>query len=238
MEIETFGFSKTEEYKSLRDELRESKRYVFERPLLAITAILAAAQFVDKHQLAFLPFVAISILTFNFWFTVNRLRSTSRIVAYIQVVLESRNQEDWVGWENFLRHQRMWLKMTKKEDVEKIIRENLDERAVPDALFYYPAIFNFHIVIVLISCLISVAFANNEPNITNLIALAATILIAVYFLTSSIRSRPSKMKSSIEEYRIISLQVLKYIKELDNRKAEETGAKSQSQTEDEKKLSV
>lgn len=225
---QAFGFSKAEEYKSLRDELRESKQYVFERPLLAITAILAAAQFVDKHQLAFLPFVAISLLTFNFWFTVNRLRSSSRIVAYVQIVIENVNHENWIGWENFLRYQRIWLKQNEK-DFSAIISKYIEKDAVPDALFYYPAIFNFHVAVVVVSCIASVAFAYRELSVTNLLALAATISASVYFLSSTIISRPSKMKGLLEEYRIITLEVLKYIKKHEKQEANERHRQTQSE---------
>jgi hypothetical protein len=45
------------------------------------------------------------LLVFNFWFTINRLGSAARIVAYIQVVLEAGRP--WRGWETSLRSYRI-----------------------------------------------------------------------------------------------------------------------------------
>ena len=63
------------EYQSLRQELLDSKKYVFERPL-AIAALAAAGiQYYGKPLHIVLP-LAVALLTlFNFWFTVNRLLS-------------------------------------------------------------------------------------------------------------------------------------------------------------------
>jgi hypothetical protein len=82
----------SQEYNTLRQELLEAKRYVFERPL-AIAAVAAIGlQSFEKPQHIALPF-ALSLLTlFNYWFTVNRLQSAARIVAYINLVLEPTAQ--------------------------------------------------------------------------------------------------------------------------------------------------
>lgn len=218
------GISKIEEYKALREELRESKRYVFERPLLAVAAIFAAAQFADKHQIALLPAIAISILTFNFWFTVNRLRSSTRIVAYIQVVLEDRNVKDFIGWENFLRHQRLWMKLNQKR-LSEIFREKIREDAIPDALFYYPAIFKFHVLMVLASCAASIALLVKSKDLISIMSMIVAFSVAAYFFVSCMKSRPSKMKRLIEEYRVIVIEVLKYI-----RQSGETGDPSSAVT--------
>lgn len=79
-----------EEYQTLRQELLESKRYVFERPLLIGAAGIAALGAFREIQAAVVPLVMVGLLLFNLWFTVNRLRSASRIVAYIQLQLEAQ----------------------------------------------------------------------------------------------------------------------------------------------------
>jgi hypothetical protein len=74
------------EYTSLREELLQYRRYIFERPLLIVGAGIALSR-ADTSLVVMPPLVAV-LLTFNFWFTVNRLRSSARIVAYIQSALE------------------------------------------------------------------------------------------------------------------------------------------------------
>src|SRR5438552_2049956 len=129
------------EYNSLRQELLEAKRYVFERPL-AITALAAIGlQVFDKPQHVALP-MAVALLTlFNFWFTINRLQSASRIVAYIQLVLEPSATHQWIGWETSLRYYRTWL---KSQERTAYVDAKVDRTAAPDALMYYPPVYYFH----------------------------------------------------------------------------------------------
>jgi hypothetical protein len=95
-----------EEYGILRNELLQNKQYVFERPLLIITAAgVAAVQLSDAPSVLLLPVLLIVLLLINLWFTVNRLKSIARIAAYIAVVLESAPKA-WIGWEGALRKHR------------------------------------------------------------------------------------------------------------------------------------
>ena len=200
-----------EEYKSLRDEMRESKRYVFERPLIILTAIFALTKFVDRYYLGFLPFVTILLLSFNLWFTVNRLRSASRIAAYIQVVHECPSDDRWFGWETFLRFQRMWLKANQKEKIREILKEKISEEAVPDALFYYPAIFIFHMTSVIITLIFSISYTVNNFNLVNLSAFMMATSVSLYFFKYCYTFRPGKMTGLIEENKVICEEVLNYI---------------------------
>jgi len=85
---------RTAEYESLRQEMLQNKRYVFERPLVIIGAVgLAAAQLSGTHAAVTLPVLLVALLWLNLWFTVNRLRSTARIVAYVGLVLEVPERE-------------------------------------------------------------------------------------------------------------------------------------------------
>ena len=77
------------EYSSLREEMLQNKGYVFERPLLIITAAgIASIQLSGKPSVVLLPFLLVIILSINLWFTINRLESTARIASYISVALE------------------------------------------------------------------------------------------------------------------------------------------------------
>ncbi|NQU39690.1 MAG: hypothetical protein HQ523_07035 [Lentisphaerae bacterium] len=64
-------YSPAAEYNSLRSELLQGKRYVFERRLLIVTLSLAGLNLIDKAYVAYLPPMAIGLLMFNLWFTVS-----------------------------------------------------------------------------------------------------------------------------------------------------------------------
>lgn len=70
------------EYETLRQELSDNKKYVFERPLLIITAAFIFSDFVLETPFAMLfPILVIYLLLFNLKFTRNRLNSSARIVS-------------------------------------------------------------------------------------------------------------------------------------------------------------
>ncbi len=93
------------EYKALRDELIQAKGYVFERPIVIAALAVASTKFLEKPVLFVIPSLVAMVFLFNLWFSVNRLRSATRIVAYIQCVLEEK-VVTWQGWETSLRHYR------------------------------------------------------------------------------------------------------------------------------------
>lgn len=151
------------EYASLRDELAKNKQYVFERPLIIIAAIGAAlVQFKSTDYLPILPFLLIVTIWTNLALTVNRLRSSSRIISYIQVMLEPPNLEKWRGWENSLRDYRIW-KSTQS------LPSNANESLVDDALRFSPTIFKFHIAIVAIAFIVSIFIFFDAQENTNLL---------------------------------------------------------------------
>ncbi len=139
------GISLSQEYDTLRHELLEAKRYVFERPLAIAAFATAGVQFLDKSPAIVLPPVVLALTIFNFWFTVNRLQSAGRIIAYIQLVLEPSSSISWVGWETSLRRYRQWLKATP--DASSYVEARMDSSAVPDGLMYFPALYNFHVAL-------------------------------------------------------------------------------------------
>ena len=164
-----------EEYKSLRDELRINRGFVFERPILilgaAATFAAASARSENFFAIALLPIPFLLALWFNLWFTVNRLMSNSRIIAYIYLFLEvnSELKDKWKGWENALVAWRdhnyyprpeSWNGVLRKStsrgsksaDIQSGSPESLSklgkaETPTPrpeDPMGFYPPIFSFH----------------------------------------------------------------------------------------------
>jgi hypothetical protein len=195
-----------EEYQSLRQELLESKRYVFERPLLIAAAGITAMGAFKDVQAAAVPLVIAVLLLFNLWFTVNRLYSAGRIVAYIQLQLEERRIAPWRGWETCLRAYRKWI---KRPDASEIVKRELDREAVPDALMYYPAIHLLHVGIGLLALVSSSLVAIRSPSLVSTMCLVSTLLLIVWLVIHAIRFRPRKMRTSIERNRVIWTHVLR-----------------------------
>ena len=194
------------EYASLRQEILQNKSYIFERPLLIVGAFVAAITQLGKSDFAILmPPILIFILLINFWFTANRLRSNARISAYIDVILESADSTKWIGWERSLRIYRLLIK-TSPEVLEEKVSKFFNASAVPDALMFYPAIYRFHLGIVIFSIIIYILLISNDklcrPEF--LISLIAMILLNIFlFYHFLVRSPPAKMKNLIERERAI-----------------------------------
>lgn len=194
-----------DEYQTLRQELLESKRYVFERPLVIAAAGIAALGAFEEGQAAPVPLVVTGLLLFNLWFTVNRLRSASRIVAYIQLQLEREPIAPWRGWETALRDYRMWL---KRHDAEAVARNEMEKDAIPDALMYYPAIHRLHLGIASLAIASTVYVLMRSPTPLSIACAGGTILLAIWLSIHAVRYRPANMKDLIERNRVIWKQVL------------------------------
>jgi hypothetical protein len=196
------------EYDTLRNELLEAKRYVFERPL-AITAFAAiAVQHFDKPEHIAVP-ISVAVLTLlNFWFTANRLQSASRIVAYIHLVLEPSAVLPWRGWETSLREYRKWLRSLSRKDATKLVDAKLDTSASPDALMYYPPIYFFHTA--LMACAVVAAGVQIVRDHTALARVfgAGAVGVGALSLTYFYRLRPSRVRLLIERNRVIWLTAL------------------------------
>lgn len=72
----------SQEYMTLREELLQAKRYVFERPLIIVVLGVVALTTLNVEYMGAMALVSASLILFNFWFTVNRLMSAARIIAY------------------------------------------------------------------------------------------------------------------------------------------------------------
>lgn len=195
----------TAEYQTLREELLQSRRYVFERPLLI--AALGVAAIKEGALLILYPPVLAGLLLFNFWFTVNRLLSSARIVAYIQLVLEEGSIGYWRGWETSLRKYRIWHR-TDLEAKQRMVSEELARSEASDALMYYPAIFRLHVFLIASSAVGSLAAAKAWPGPVSIVCAFLTWVFAVFFAHYCFKWKPSKMQTLIERNRIIWRHVL------------------------------
>jgi hypothetical protein len=196
----------SQEYDTLRSELLEAKRYIFERPLIIAALAAAGVQFLDKPPAVILPSVVALLTTFNFWFTVNRVHSASRIVAYIQLVLEPLGDLKWLGWETSLRKYRKWL--NDNPDSPAFVDSKVDQTAVPHALMYYGALYSFHVVLVSSAMVVAVGLFVQHQSPIRIGFFLTTLALTIWSLKFFKDSRPSRLKGLIERNRIIWENVL------------------------------
>jgi len=185
------------EYEFLKKEADDNKRYVFERPLLITASLPLLLTLTNSIFYWFIIPLIVFLLIFNFWFTVNRLNSFARIIAYIQVYIE-KNQ-NYIGWENYLRKYRS--KMKDKEFTDRI---KIDEEFISDDFTFYGGIWKFNFFLLLI-CLISALLlyynfnSDSSNNINPVIIIASLsasiveILIGFIFLFTKRVSRQNKI---------------------------------------------
>lgn len=190
------------EYTTLRGELDQSKKYVLERPLLIVgVGITLMTTKTEPAAVVVLPTLMTGLLLFNFWFTVNRLISGARIVAYILLVLEPSAPLPWAGWESSLRKYRVWSATTP--NAQEIIDERMKDRDIPDSLMYYGPIFWLHVALVVSSTITAIRFTYEDPKPVNIIAVCVTMIAVVAFAIYAKRWLPSRMQTMIERNLVI-----------------------------------
>ncbi|MFH0728115.1 MAG: hypothetical protein V2B19_17460 [Pseudomonadota bacterium] len=196
-------YPEEKEYETLRAELLDGKKYVFERPILIITAALASVQLLEKGQAIYLTPIVIWLLSFNLWFTVNRIGSIARIVAYIQLILEDKDAL-WFGWETSLRKYRKWLK-NGNLNVRTI---QINQEAVYDSLGYYPVIFYVHVAANFLTAGLSVAYALATPSVLAWLIVGIVLLSVGVFTLYASKNSPRMIRPQIEQNRKIWGDVL------------------------------
>jgi hypothetical protein len=197
------------EYNSLREELNQSKKYVFERPIAIVALVVAGIKIFDFNYIYIFPLLTLILFIFNFWFTANRLMSGTRIAAYIQVMIEENLHGKWVGWETCLRYYRKWI--NENEDRHTLIAPEIQTSAVPDALMYFPPIYYFHVGGVVFTLLISFFLLTDSINPYSNAFCIATIFTGFFSTRIFWTYRPSRMKTLIEENRVIWIKVIEYM---------------------------
>jgi hypothetical protein len=203
---------RSQEYSTLREELLQAKRYVFERPLLIVALGVGGLTTLEIEYSAALALVLASLILFNFWFTVNRLMSAARIVAYVQLQLEEGTAESWTGWESSLRYYRKWLKRDPA-GAKAEIDAAMDKDAVPDAMLHYPPIYQLHMALMVAAAVGAVAVTFVAPSIVNVVCSVGVIALAAAFGSSCSRYRPSVISALIERNRVIWCRVFEYMRQ-------------------------
>jgi len=197
--------SPAQEYDTLRDELKQSRQYVFERPLLIVGVGVALLTAEGVRYGAALPALLTGLLLFNYRFTVNRLMSASRIIAYIQVSIEGKTV--WKGWETSLREYRIW-KEDNSEVEDRIVKSEMNQKAAPHALMYYSLIYQIHVAFVVLCLIAGFLLMLKQPIVINIAATVVLVLLAGDFAQCCWKWKPSTMKSLIERNIVIWRHVL------------------------------
>jgi hypothetical protein len=203
-------FDVKQEYDVLRTELADGKKYVFERPLLIFTFGAALFKF-ESSSVAYWPAIINGLLLFNFWFTINRLESMSRIIAYIQLILEDQ-RTDWHGWETSLRFYRKWIK-EKELRVDEI---DIKYPGIFDNLGFYPKIYYLHIVmsVIVMGAMVSLFYTDKEITCFTYVFGLITFLFLIGILFYAISKSPKNLQKRIEQQRIVWGEVFKNWNEL------------------------
>ena len=163
---EDFSYLMSNEYLALRDGLKLNRKFVFERPLLIVGGAFAANA-IFKSQEYFTDILGITviiILYFNLWFTMNRLKSSARIISYIRLFHEGKFKELWFGCENSLVEYRKWC-LNNVEKFKKIKSDYSKKKQYDSGRFCGP-IFSFHLVMILI-IMFTVILSKCQDSITN-----------------------------------------------------------------------
>lgn len=188
-----------EEYRSLMEEHQKNRSYIFERPIIILGALAITIQYFYESAIGLFVLAGlIFILLFNLWFIGNRIKSDARIIAYIGLVHEGDLRRKYFGWENALRHYRIWMSKNKKiGDLEKIRSKRLNPE-VPD-IFLPVGIWLLHIFLVIL--IFIVAFARWYTSETVLISLGMAVIslatLIFMFFVLWVYS-PKKLRVSIE----------------------------------------
>jgi hypothetical protein len=190
-----------QEYDVLRTELSDGKKYVFERPLLIFTIGAALFKF-DTNTAPYWPAIINGLLLFNFWFTINRLESMARIIAYIQLMLDNKSIE-FHGWETSLRFHRKWLKINNLK-IEKI---NIQYPGIYDNLGFYPKLYLLHIIMSVLVTIAMFSLFCNEPKAAidgfTYFFVSATSIFQFGFFFYAITKSPKKLQKQIEQHRVV-----------------------------------
>ncbi len=151
------------------------------------------------------PVLVLVLLGFNFWFTVNRLQSSARIIGYIQVVLEGAEKADrLIGWETSLQKYRLWRAVDKAKK-QKLLERKLTETPSSDSLRYYSPIYSLHIALICVTAVAAMLIGLRNPVPFNIACLVASLFILVVIGYYCVMWRPFKFQKLIDE-EIISWQ--------------------------------
>jgi hypothetical protein len=227
---------RVEEYKYLQQEHQKNKGYIFERPVLIISIITFAAQFlIQYHNPAnvsvnlsehgqdilaspimrpIMILALVFILIFNLAFISTRIKSDSRLVAYIQLFHEGDLVPYWLGWETSLRFYRKWRK-----DNSNNLKEKLEDK-IDSSLYhlgwFYPSIYFFHALFILGLLFLSLSLFAEISHIHQYFYVLFSIgLCIVIIFSQSNPWKPSRHYNLLDVERAIWFEVVnEYEKEI------------------------
>jgi len=194
------------EYENLRRESETNKNYVFERPILILTVSLATINFGGEEYIPYIPIFITILLCFNFSFTVNRLYSAARIIAYIMLVIET-NHKPYHGWENLLVHHREFTTRLGNKRLSKILKDVVIDEKEQKVYGFYPLIYYFHFFIIAITY--SSLFIKVEK--IDFPILVFIVISFLYFVYLMVLYRISKIRNNLIQERTVMKMVLRYI---------------------------
>ena len=87
----------------------------------------------------------------------------------------------------------------------------MDIDAIPDAMMYYPPIYQLHLVLIVLTTLVSCREVICNPTALHLVCAGATLTVLIGFLYFCIKYRPSIMRTLIERNRVIWGHVFEYM---------------------------
>ena len=193
------------EYQSLRTEMQDNKKFVFERPFFIIGVVgIAGLKMEESPYFSLLPSFLIFLLGLNLAFTANRLLSNARIAGYLAAIVEPAI--DWIGWENALRCYRSWSNAQSELRKSIAAQKYHDRRAGIDRALYFLPLLMLHIVPVVFGLIVFCwNFYQRPPvGVPRYITLVLTIVAAVYFcVVSAFKFQPSKLSERLEIERSI-----------------------------------
>jgi len=228
---EVVMLDQSHEYATLREELLQAKRYVFERPLVIVALGVGGLTTLKTEYMGALALLLAGLILFNFWFTVNRLMSAARIIAYIQLALEERKSEPWVGWESSLRYYRKWLKRDPS-GTKAIVDQEMDGDAVPDAMLHYPPIYQLHIALMAVVGVGAAALTVLTPSMVNIVSMVGIVGLIAIFGRDCRKYRPSIISALIERNRVIWSYVFTYMQDEGKRPTQRAGSVQQADAVD------
>lgn len=206
------------EHNYLRTEIETNKKFVFERALIIVGAALAAMLL--PQGLKVIPLLGIPVigaLSFNLWFTANRLKSNARIIAYIQLFHESIHPFSWIGWENALRLYRLWHKYENCEEEVEQARAEFAGITQWDNLSFYSPILTLHIAMaVAIAFLMSFIAWITAPLLTPFVELPQLFLhvangsaLLIFIVWAFFFYKPNNLTYEIQKSLVIWKAVFK-----------------------------
>ena len=140
-------------------------------------------------------------------FTVNRLLSAGRIIAYIMLVIEP-NYKPYYGWENLLLYHREFTNRLGKKRINKIIKKELREDMIPKGYGFYPIIYYFHIFILIVTYS-SLFVKTDKPSCIVLLISLPTIIYFIYLLK---KFNNDRLRKNLLNEKILMEKVLIYTK--------------------------